>query len=306
MTTPVVHRSSHHAMATTFGISIAGGDARYSGLAARAAFAELDRLESELSRFRPTSDIARINALPAGGMTRVGPDTMRCLWLAERFRRATRDAFDASLGSGRLELRPRAHVVRVRGRGVRIDLGAIGKGYALDRMAVVLADWDAGAALLHAGQSTVLATGVPPGTAGWHVGLRHPLRPTRVVRTLWLRDGALSGSGRRVHGNHIVNPRTGRAVTGCPAAWATAPTGAHADALSTAFMVMNRREIARACRGRIAGLVAHATGRRIGLASFGGWAGSAGAGAAGRPRAGSRRASGPACWGRRTQGGDDE
>lgn len=281
MTAGAMHRNSHHAMATIFGITIAGGDARYAGLAARAAFAELDRIEAELSRFRTTSDIARINALPAGGMARVGPDAMRCLGLAERYRRATRGAFDAALGTGGFTLRPRAHIVRVGAHGVRLDLGAIGKGYALDRMALVLADWDAGPALLHAGGSTVVAMGVPPGTAGWRVGLRDPHRPSRVVRTVWLRRGALSGSGRRLHGNHIVNPRTGRAITGCPAAWAAAPTGAHADALSTAFMVMSPREIARACRGRIAGLVAGTANRRMRLAAFGPWNEGASASAAG-------------------------
>jgi thiamine biosynthesis lipoprotein len=152
-----------------------------------------------------------------------------------------------------------------------VDFGAIGKGYALDRMAAVLAEWDLPAALLSGGESTVLALDPPPGADGWTVGIRDPWRqsrgrlwrPDETLGSVVLRRCAFSGSGTAENGPHILDPATGRPVTGRPAAWAAAPGAAEADALSTAFMVMRLTDVVKLCRrgGGISGIIAANTPR---------------------------------------------
>jgi thiamine biosynthesis lipoprotein len=120
----------------------------------------------------------------------------------------------------------------------------LGKGYALDKALDVLRDWGIENALLHGGTSTALATGSPLGSespGGWPVGVGGgwPGAPSRVL----LSGRALSGSGTEVKGEHILDPRTGVPARRHLAAWASAPSAALSDALSTAFFVMTPQEI---------------------------------------------------------------
>src|ERR1039458_5382741 len=137
-------RFAHQAMATEFEIFCVHPSGEYAQQAAWAAFDLLDRLESELSRFIPNSDISRINHLAAGESARVSRWTMDCLEIAREACNQTGGAFDISLGTGlaTLQLSRRVSAVRATTGAVRLDLGGIGKGYALDRMAEVLAEWD--------------------------------------------------------------------------------------------------------------------------------------------------------------------
>jgi thiamine biosynthesis lipoprotein len=116
----------------------------------------------------------------------------------------------------------------------------VGKGYALDRMAAVLRDWDLAAACLQSGGSTVLALDAPPAAAGWPVGAGD--------RTYQLAHSAISGSGLAVHDEHIADPRSGRRANRPGRVWAFAVSAADADALSTAFFVMTDAEVAAFCR----------------------------------------------------------
>jgi thiamine biosynthesis lipoprotein len=260
---PGVHRFSHEAMATVFEVRCAHPDARYARQAADAAFAVVDRLEQELSRFVGNSDVSRVNALGLGETARVGPSTLDCLLVAQRMREVTGGAFDVSLGSGldALELDADAFTVRARRDGVRLDLGGIGKGYAVDRAAELLAgDWGLEHVLVHGGFSSVLALSAPPGADGWPLTLTAPASGQPIAR-LSASHRALSASGTR-KGEHILDPRTGRPAAG-RAAWVALPragegsedAAAIAEALSTAFMVLPEDEIA-ALHGRWPGLEA--------------------------------------------------
>jgi thiamine biosynthesis lipoprotein len=231
----------HEAMATTFAIIIAGQRPEYARQAAASAFRALDRLEGELSRFIESSDIARASRLARGGSIVIGEDALQCLLLAEEVKNATGGAFDAGYASGpavdlpvggaRFTLDPAAHTLTAQVDRLKLDLGAIGKGYALDRMAEHLGEWGVTSACLQSGGSTALALAPPDGAPGWLVGIGD-----RV--TLPLAQAALSGSGIAVQGPHLLDPRTGVAAARTRGVWAHAPVAALADALSTAFFVL--------------------------------------------------------------------
>lgn len=255
-----VRRFTRPAMACVFELYLVEADAKYARQAAQAALAEVERLEQELSRFIPTSDIARLNGAVPGAPVRVSADTLACLQLAAEIYSETGGAFDITFQSAPpaapadagppLVLDPASHAVGVRRPGVVVDLGGIGKGYALDRAAAVLREWGIAAALLHAGQSTVYALGRPAADRPWRVALRSPEPHGRPLGRLTLEEQALSGSGQRLHGGHVVDPRTGRPAGAARAAWAVAPQAGRADALSTALLVMAPAQVERLCRLR--------------------------------------------------------
>jgi thiamine biosynthesis lipoprotein len=266
------HRFAHQAMATIFEIVAVHEDRVYAEQAARAAFDLIDRLETELTCHRSSSDISRINRLHCGGATLVCPWTMECLLLARHFCAETGGAFDISLGSGlhAVELLPGESCVKVHRDEIRLNLGGIGKGYAIDRAAELLQEWDISRALIHGGFSSVLALDPPPDREGWPLTISLP-GAGLVLERIAARRQAWSASG--IHRkDHIVDPRTGLPVRNRPAAWASGsleslraayhgensavPAGvfesgnspsAVAEALSTAFMVMSCEEIADYC-----------------------------------------------------------
>jgi thiamine biosynthesis lipoprotein len=250
MTWPEFH---HEAMATTFALVIADHPPDYARQAAAAAFRELDRLESELSRYVESSDIARANRLAPGDTISIGDDALQVLLIAADASLATQRAFDAAYASERLQdqsadaplftLDPAAHTLTSRAARLHLDLGAIGKGYALDRMAAQLHEWAVTTACLQSGGSTALALSAPAGQAGWPIGIGEGV----THRMLDLTDVALSGSGIAVQGAHLVDPRNRVAARRTTRTWALAPTAALSDALSTAFFVWSDEEIASFC-----------------------------------------------------------
>ncbi len=245
-----LRRFRHDAMACTFELALVCDDAAYAEQAARAAFTEIDRVERELSRFIPTSDIARINALKPGGSLRIGIEAVECLQLAARICADTNGAFDVSYArrEAPLELDPKRRRVRAHAEGVRVDLGGIGKGYAIDQVLQILGDWSVDAGLIQSGQSSVFALGAPPGFKHWSIALRDPVNHAEPLKRVSLRNAALSGSGRKLHGDHIIDPRSGQPVDDRLGAWALAPSAALSDALSTAFMIMSPDEVASFCQ----------------------------------------------------------
>ena len=202
------HRFAHQAMHTEFEIFCAHADREYAQQAAWAAFDLLDRLENELSRFIENSDISRINGLAPGESARVSRWTMECLRIARQAYAETAGAFDISLGSGleSLHLAPRDGTVRAAAHAVRLDLGGIGKGYAVDRMAEVLREWDIHRALIHGGGSSVRALDAPQGLEGWPL----TLGPCGAVQAK-CRVFSASGISK---GDHILDPRSGRPARG--------------------------------------------------------------------------------------------
>jgi len=241
-----IHIFNHNAMATQFQVRIAGEEKTYAAQTAQAAFALVDELESRLSRFRANSEISQIAQLAPGEKLRLSEPVFTCLEIARRMELVTRGAFSATAAALKTQaamplwsLAPKDFSIRCDRGKLELDLGAIGKGFALDRMAEVLREWDCPAFLLVAGGSSILAGDAPAGTAGWSCGLGDDNSPQRY----WLKNCSLSGSGLTVKGQHILDPRTGRTGHRRFRAWVLADTAAESDALSTAAMVLSEMEI---------------------------------------------------------------
>lgn len=263
-----IRRFSHEAMATVFEVYGVHADERYAAQAAQAAFDLADRLERELSRFIPNSDVARVNRLRPGESTRVSASTLECLVIARHMFDLTGGAFDVSIGTGlpSLELDADDFRVLATSSGIAIDLGGIGKGYAVDVMAELLEEWGLGQALVHGGFSSMLALDPPAGHDGWPLTLSDPRHPSRVLARRSTHQMALGASGVQ-KGDHIVDPRSGEPAGAQIAAWVAVPRqdlagpGFHADqvhriaaaavsdALATAFMLLSPDEIAGVCAG---------------------------------------------------------
>jgi thiamine biosynthesis lipoprotein len=241
------------------------------------ALSEITRLESRLSRFRPGSDISWINAQASHRAVKVEPALLTLLRRAKGLSAATGGAFDMTVGPlmrlwnfegaahptehpgvpspdlvagarkcvgyQHLRVDVRASTVRFERKGMSIDLGAIGKGYAIDAAIEVLREHGITRALLHGGTSSVHAIGSPPDADAWRIPWEPRGSPQRVFE---LRDSALSVSA--VHGKsfeldgreygHVMDPRTGAPTTAARSALVTGPSSLECDALSTALLVL--------------------------------------------------------------------
>jgi FAD:protein FMN transferase len=242
-----IHAFNHTAMATQFSVRIAGEEKTYAAQTAQAAFALTDDLESHLSRFRANSDISQIAQLVPGEKMRLSEPVFACLEIAKKMELATHGAF--SVTAAALKTQPASpqwtllkdqYSIRSDTGKMEFDLGAIGKGFALDRMAELLREWDCPAFLLVAGGSSIVAGAAPPGTPGWSCGLGE----NNSAQRFWLKNCSLSGSGLVVKGKHIFDPRTGQPASRQNRSWALTDTAAESDALSTAAMVLPETEIA--------------------------------------------------------------
>lgn len=263
------------AMATGFEIVLPYGtpDAVPRG---EAAFDLLDSLEQQLTVYRETSEVSRLNQRAFAVPVRVENRLYGLLELAARIHEETKGAYDiatgalvkawgffrgprrvpteeereaalARVGMNGVRLERERRTVRYLRPGLEINLGSIGKGYALDRLARFLQDeYGVARMLLHGGTSSVYARGCPPeNERGWQVGILHPWERQRRLGRVWLRDRALGTSaathqhleynGRKL--GHVLDPRTGWPASGIASASVLAPTAAEADALSTAFFV---------------------------------------------------------------------
>jgi len=274
-------RLSTYAMGCDFEVYAFGEDGLSLRVAAEAAIAEVERVEQLLSHYLPDSEVSYLNAHAGREAVRVHPEVFELLERALYLSRQTRGAFDVTVmpllrcwgfftgigqvpdaqtiadalkrvGASQIRLDPQQLTVSFLQDGVAIHLGAIGKGYAVDRAIEVLKEAGVPAAMVHGGHSSVRAYGAPADAGGWQINLPHPLYPERSQAHLLLCNRAISTSstaeqyferGGRRYG-HILDPRTGLPVENdllCVSVLADEATAA--DALSTAFFVLGERGI---------------------------------------------------------------
>lgn len=239
------HSFTHEAMTTTFEVIVAGQEKEYARQASGAAFREIDRIEKLLNKYDAGSDIGQVNLLKPGQTVCVGIETLECLEKAVWAHKVSDGLFDPTVGTGfQWLVIDRANFsIGWKKDGVgKLDLGGIGKGYAIDKAAEILADWDVDQVVINGGTSTVLALGKE-----WGLGVGGPWGEKVGLTTIKLKNQALSGSGMEVKGAHIINPKTGNPAQRHLAAWAIHSSAATSDALSTAFMMMAPEKIKKLC-----------------------------------------------------------
>ncbi len=278
-------RLSRRAMAANFEI-VLPFNSKAALAHGEAAFNLLDALEDQLTVYRDHSEVCRLNRTAFAAPVPVERGLFGLLCEAARITQETDGAFDATAGAiikawgffrgpRRLpsdaeraaaldrvgmqwvELEAARQSVVFRRPGLEINLGAIGKGYALDRVGDYLTTTSMfPALLLHGGHSSVYARGRPnDDPRGWRVGISHPWVSGRRLAEVWLRDRSLGTSaatfqyleynGKKL--GHVLDPRSGWPAEGIASASVLAPTGAEADALSTAFYVGGVETARRYC-----------------------------------------------------------
>ncbi len=317
-------------MATRFEIVLHGENPVALRAAGEEALAEIERLEARLSLFRPDSEIARVNTRAAHEPIRVTPEVFALLQHCQQLTEETGGAFDitvaplmrcwgfhgesgkvptpealaaarACVGMGLVEFDSQRFTVRFAREGVMLDLGAIGKGYAVEQAVNILCEAGVASALIHGGTSTAYAIGRPPDADCWKVAIDRPAergqpcppeqrsrtstrgqdcpRSERRLTTVPLKDEALSVSavwGRsfvaegKVYG-HEIDPRTGWPSNAAVLAAVVSPSATESDALSTALITVGlagRETIAR-LRPGLRSLVVAQSGAELQVAAQG-------------------------------------
>ncbi len=270
-------RVTRRAMATTFEIAIPQGTPHAID-AASAALDLIEELEQQLTTYRDDSEVSQLNRMAAEESVVVDPGLFQLLQRCATYTLDSAGAFEIAVGAlvdvwgvcqraGRIpspaELveatacsgfrhvvlngSPLAPTVQFRRAGLKLNFGAIGKGYALDRAAELLQrDWGIESALLQGSGSSMFGLGCPPNDLrGWPVSIRHPEADRPALDVVHLKNQGLGTSAAtfqffEFHGKkygHVLDPRTGRPAVGTQSASCLAGSAAEADAISTAFFV---------------------------------------------------------------------
>lgn len=262
-------------MATRFELVLYGDDPVRLRAAGEEALQEIERCEAQLSFYRSDSEISWINTQAAARPIKVEPRLFRLLHRCAALTAATEGAFDitvgplmrawrfvgaaggvpapaeledarALVGMQHIEFDEGAFALRFTRPGIEIDLGAYGKGYAIERAIDLLRENGVTSALLHGGTSSIKTIGAPPGKADWQINLRELLNECGNPHTVKLADQALSVSAiygksfvadGRMYG-HVIDPRSAEPVNDAQAAAVVGPSAAECEALSTALLVL--------------------------------------------------------------------
>jgi len=268
-------------MATRFELVLQGVDTIALRAAGEEALAEVGRIENQLSLYRPGSEISQVNSRASRGAVQVSPEVFSLLQHAAKMTAETDGAFDITIaplvrcwgfmgangqmpspeeiavaretvGMNLVELDAARRTVRFTREGVMLDLGAIGKGYAVERGAELLREAGVTSALFHGGTSTTCAIGHPADDDAWRVsfdvperygGTSLPILPEMRLRDVAMSVSAIWGrafqSGKKTFG-HVIDPRTGMPVEGTLLTAVVLPSATETDALSTALLTLGR------------------------------------------------------------------
>ncbi len=255
-------------MATDAEVTVVLSRSRKEAEALGAAEEALRRVDALMSDFDPESEIGRLNAAGAGPV-RLSEPVRRVLASVRRYHGLTNGAFDVTCrplvelwrrggrvpgaeelraareGSNWRLLELSASGAVKKGAGVRVDLGGIAKGYAVDRAVEELRIAGAAGALVNAG-GDLAVFGRPPEGGAWRVAVRHPFKPGASCAVLSISSGAVCTSGNyekyvEIGGKrygHVIDPRSGLPAEGTCSATVAAPSAAAADAWATALSVL--------------------------------------------------------------------
>jgi len=290
---PNTVRAARMAMATRFEIVLHGERRDWLQSIAEEALDEIEKLDAKLSLYNPSSQIARVNRQAAIAPVRVDPLLFDLLERCLKLSTYTQGAFDITMGplikcwgfmkgtgeapsesaiEHAMQVVGRQHVLLDRNNytvqfdreGVMLDLGAVGKGYALECAAEIIRDYELESAILHGGTSTISAIGTPPEDDAWHIAIIKPEKdpafpyyvasgddsssdftPEDLLTSVPLKNQSLSVSAvwgksfqtdNRTFG-HVINGRTGQPAHGQWMAGLVCDNTTDTDALSTAMLV---------------------------------------------------------------------
>ncbi len=274
-------RLALQAMATRFELVLSGEDPVFLRAAGEEALAGITRLEQQLSFYDPTSEISHINQNASKKPVQIRPNLYSLLKMSANLHSITRGAFDITVGplmrcwgfvrdSGawpsnsqreealrqtgmdQVVLDDSERTVFFKRDGMAIDLGAIGKGYAIEEAAEFLEECQITSALLHGGTSTMVAIGTPsPKEDGWSIGITDPHDQTNILASVTIRDRALSisaphGKAFQKEGQvwgHVIDPRIGYPVQSAALSAVVHSSATVSDAVSTALLTMDRTEM---------------------------------------------------------------
>jgi len=270
------------AMGSTFQVALYGEDRDQMAAAMAAALDEARRVDELLSNYKLDSDLSQVNQYAGERPVKVTPEMFELLSECLQYSRLSEGAFDISVGplmrvwgfykgTGHLPrpaevaralektgyrkvtLDPERRTVRFAQPGVDLDLGGIGKGYAVDRMVEILKENGVKSALVSAGASSIYALGTPNNSQGWEIKIRDPKKPSRTLEDIYLKDQSLSTSGSyekffkadgKVY-SHIMDPRTGYPAQGMLAVSVIAPRTLDSEAWAKPFFILGRQWAAR-------------------------------------------------------------
>ena len=269
---PALIREVHYAMGTLLDVALYHTDREVGLKILREACREARRLEALLSYHLPTSELSRLNARAGQGPCDVSPELFGILSTAHWWAQRTHGAFDPTLGAvrnlwceaarngsmpeelpvqvvlcegGWSNLRLiRPCQVELTAAGMSLDLGGIGKGYAVDQMGYFLRQRGVCHALINFGESSLLAIGPMPDGRAWPILVRN-LDGTVSGESIAIQDQSVSSSASfsqtfTVAGqslSHVIDPSRGRPLEQPLAVTVLAPTATAAEALSTALLV---------------------------------------------------------------------
>ena len=272
--TPTLITTAREAMATRFEVAMHGDDPTRLRAAGGEALDEITRLEGMLTIHEPTSEIAHCNNRAAHEPVPVSPEVYALLQRCHELTEETAGAFDitiaplmrcwrfindtgtvpaedeieqarACVGTRYVELDEANCTVRYAREGVMLDLGSIGKGYALECAAALLTENEFENFLIHGGTSTVCARGTQPDGIPWRIAIEHPDEGEPPLRIVDLHDESLSVSGIGgksfidADGNeqgHVIDPRTGRPTQAARVAAVICESATESDALATVLL----------------------------------------------------------------------
>jgi thiamine biosynthesis lipoprotein len=261
----------HFAMGAVFEIATCGTNPSQASQAIDYAFREIDRLEQVMSIYKPASELSCLNRTAHVEAQTVSQDLYQVIQESLRYSELSEGAFDVTVGPlavrwkavGRGEPAPDPaegkklrsdvgyrqvelippHRIRFHSSRVALDLGAIGKGYAVDRAAAVLRSYGIECALLNSGGSTFYAIGHPPGQSGWMVHLCDP--SAQIDPHVLLNGNSVSTSQQTSPSSlglpsfgHIINAVAGEPFESAMAVSVVADSATASDALSTALLLM--------------------------------------------------------------------
>jgi FAD:protein FMN transferase len=260
-----------YAMGTVFEIAAYDRSSEHASGAIEKALEEVVRIDALLSNFKPDSALSQLNRSAHFHTQIVPPDLYRVIEVALQLSRLTDGKFDISVapwvdmwkatlsggslptieqqtsvrncvGYEKIELTPPDQIT-FHSPCLRLDLGAVGKGYAVDRAADILRKWGIDDALINAGGSTLLAMGAPPGKSAWLLHLRDP--SNQLDPQVMLKDQSVSTSEQtppsllgKDSAGHIIDPDTGMPLRTDFAVSVIAKTGSATDGLSTSLLLV--------------------------------------------------------------------